>query len=360
MRRPALSPGFVARFVYVRLAPYILSRDNPRVRSMRRLTPAVLLSVTLALALAFSPLAWARAGSGGSMGSRGSRTFSAPPTTSTSPFAAQPMQRSFSAAPPSYPAPSYASPSYASPGYGYGSRRSAFSSGLLGGLLGAGIGGMLFGGGLFHGLHGGGSFLGLLIQLALLYFAGRWLYRRFFAGASQGVGVGGARPFFAGLGGANRFAGLGGSGGLGGVGGPRPRAAPALNLSRQDFDAFGQLLQEMQAAWSHADLARLQRVATPEMVSYFGEQLAEQASRGVRNTVSDVRLEKGDLSEAWSEGSREYATVAMRFSSIDVTRDRSGRVVDGSEGERVTATELWTFLRARGGQWVLSAIQQAG
>ena len=75
--------------------------------------------------------------------------------------------------------------------------------------------------------------------------------------------------------------------------------------------------------------------------------------------VSDVRLEQGDLSEAWSERGREYATVAMRFSMTDVTRDGGGRVVDGSPNERVTATEIWTFLRAPGGRWILSAIQQA-
>jgi predicted lipid-binding transport protein (Tim44 family) len=49
----------------------------------------------------------------------------------------------------------------------------------------------------------------------------------------------------------------------------------------------------------------------------------------------------------------------MRFSMIDVTRDSAGRVVDGSAGEHVTATEIWTFVRARGGRWMLSAIQQA-
>jgi predicted lipid-binding transport protein (Tim44 family) len=41
-----------------------------------------------------------------------------------------------------------------------------------------------------------------------------------------------------------------------------------------------------------------------------------------------------------------------------VTLDAGGRVVDGSPQEHVTATELWTFLRVPGGQWVLSAIQQ--
>ena len=103
----------------------------------------------------------------------------------------------------------------------------------------------------------------------------------------------------------------------------------------------------------------LRTLATPEMLSYFSEQLSDQASQGARNEVSDVRLLQGDLAQAWREGNREYATVAMRFSMIDVTRDTSGRVVDGSLLEHVTATELWTFVRSSGGQWILSAIQQA-
>jgi predicted lipid-binding transport protein (Tim44 family) len=114
----------------------------------------------------------------------------------------------------------------------------------------------------------------------------------------------------------------------------------------------------VQAAWSAHDLAALQRFATPEMVGYFGEQMAEQASRGVRNQVTDIRLQQGDLAEAWSEGSREYATVALRYSMVDVTFDPQRRVVDGSLTERVTATEVWTFVRTPGGNWVLSAIQQ--
>ena len=48
----------------------------------------------------------------------------------------------------------------------------------------------------------------------------------------------------------------------------------------------------------------------------------------------------------------------MQFSMIDTTRDASGRIVDGSATDHVTATELWTFMRTAGGRWVLSAIQQ--
>ena len=147
-------------------------------------------------------------------------------------------------------------------------------------------------------------------------------------------------------------------GGSGMPAGAARGAPPPLAIAPADYAAFEQLLGAIQAAWSAQDLSGLRQLTTPEMLSYFNEQLSELASRGVRNTVTDVRLQKGDLAQAWSEGSREYATVAMRFSMIDVTQDGQGRVVDGSPTERQLVTELWTFLRNRGGHWILSAIQQ--
>jgi predicted lipid-binding transport protein (Tim44 family) len=97
------------------------------------------------------------------------------------------------------------------------------------------------------------------------------------------------------------------------------------------------------------------------MLSYFAEDLAQNASRGVINRVSDVKLLQGDLAEAWREGGAEYATVAMRFSLIDQMIERaSGRLLEGDPVRPTEATELWTFRRASGGPWLLSAIQQAG
>jgi predicted lipid-binding transport protein (Tim44 family) len=67
---------------------------------------------------------------------------------------------------------------------------------------------------------------------------------------------------------------------------------------------------------------------------------------------------QGDLAEAWREGDTDYASVAMRFSIIDRTLDRAtGRVVAGSDQPQ-EVVEVWTFLRPRGGTWMLSAIQQ--
>jgi predicted lipid-binding transport protein (Tim44 family) len=308
---------------------------------MRR-TPRLLAAVA-ALSLALAPgLADARAGGGGSFGSRGSMTWSAPPSTNTAPYSAQPMQRSMT---PNSPSPGFAAPA---PGFGSGlGRSSGFMSGLMGGLIGAGIGGLLFGHGFFGGGLGFGGFLGFLLQIFLLVVLVRFLIRRFR----------GPSPAFAGGPGIFARGGAPGPAPMGGAAGPA--GPPPIQIGPQDYQEYERLLQNIQAAWSRQDLSALRSLVTPEMLSYFAEQLAEQTSRAVRNEVTDVHLVQGDLAQGWREGNSEYATVAMRFSMIDVTRDASGRIVDGSPTEHVTATELWTFIRSQGGRWILSAIQQA-
>ena len=316
---------------------------------MRR--ASVFLAVIAVLALALAPgLAEARAGSGGSFGSRGSRTWSAPPGTNTAPSGGQTFQRSTTPNAPSS-GPGFGQPMGAPNTGRMGMGGSPFMSGLMGGLIGAGIGGLLFG----HGFMGGGGlgfggFLGFLLQIFLIVMLVRFALR-WFRGRAP------ATPGGPGLFGRTGFPGGVGAAPLGAPAGGAPAGQP-ITIGPDDYGAFERLLSAVQAAWTAHDIAALQRLATPEMVGVLAEQLAEQASRGVRNSVTDVRLLQGDPAEAWREGGREYATVAMRFSMIDVTFDGAARAVDGSPTEHVTATELWTFLRVPGGQWVLSAIQQ--
>lgn len=306
-----------------------------------------------AVALALAPgFAEARAGGGSSMGSRGSMSFSAPPSTRTAPGGGQQFQRSMTQ--PS--TPSYGNQGAFGGASNYQRSRSPFMSGLLGGLIGAGIGGLLFGHGFWGGGLGFGGFLGFLLQMFLLVMVVRFLFRRFIGNRRPAL-AGGPDMFGRGMfGRGGPDAAQGPAGGGGGLGGGAP---PPIQIDQADYQQFEQLLQGIQAAWSNHDLNALQAMATPEMVSYFSEQLSEQASRGVRNQVTDVRLVSGDLAQAWTEQGRDYATVAMRFSMVDVTRDGAGRIVDGNPNEHVTATELWTFVRSRGGHWILSAIQQA-
>jgi predicted lipid-binding transport protein (Tim44 family) len=126
-----------------------------------------------------------------------------------------------------------------------------------------------------------------------------------------------------------------------------------------DFGEFERLLAEVQKAWSAGDVGALRRHVTPEMLSYFSEQLSANASAGIENHVEDVKLEQGDLAESWREGNVDFATVAMRWSAVDYTlRTDSGAVVEGSKTARGDETEVWTFMRTSGGRWLLSAIQQ--
>src|SRR5258708_39786133 len=108
---------------------------------------AVVLSLAVPLVIAVSS-ADARIGGGGSSGSRGSRTFSAPPSTTTAPGSAQPMNRTFTQP----VSPGIGAPAPAGAAKGGFFNRPGLLGGLAAGFLGAGLLGMVFGGGVFAGL----------------------------------------------------------------------------------------------------------------------------------------------------------------------------------------------------------------
>ncbi|MFB9265729.1 Tim44-like domain-containing protein [Bradyrhizobium erythrophlei] len=314
-------------------------------------TRGIVRAIAVAMALALPVVmtisaADARVGGGSGSGSRGSRTFSAPPSTSTAPGTVAPMNRTFSQP----GSPNMGAPAATSGGlFGRGGTGRGLLGGLAAGFLGAGLLGMLFGGGMFSGLGGLSSILGLLLQIGLIVLVVRlamsWWQRRGTPAAAYAsgptTGPGGPQP--------NYRSGFGF--GLGSSNAP-------VEIAPADYEAFERLLGEIQTAWSNEDIAKLHTLATPEMVSYFSKDLEQNKARNDVNKVSNVKLLQGDLAEAWREGESEYATVAMRFSLVDKTLERTtGRLVAGSE-QPVEVTEVWTFVRQRGGNWELSAIQQ--
>lgn len=306
----------------------------------------VILALLCCAFLALMPaLAEARGGGsfGGrpsSMGSRGSRSWEN--------NGAQPLNRSLTPQ-PSLPGRSGYAPGPASSASG-GSfvQRHPFLTGLAGGAVGS----WLFGHGAnAQGAGGGmGSAVGTLMWIALIGVL-VWLAVRLFRRRSSSGWPGGA------AGGVARSAGA--------------AAAPAdrdrgrdVNLADSDLQSFQQLHAAIQEAWSAGDLSRLQRLMTPEMLSYFSDELTRNTSRGVRNVVSDVRLVKAELSESWQERDRQYATAFLQWRAIDYVVGLGGPageradIVAGDPRAPVEAEEIWTFVRPRGGAWLLSAIQQ--
>jgi predicted lipid-binding transport protein (Tim44 family) len=258
--------------------------------------------------------AHARVGGGLSGSSRGMRTFSAPPATPTAPTAA-PIQNSMT------------QPGSAAPIGQTAMRPGLFGGGLFSGIaagfLCAGLIGMLFGHGVFGGMAGFASILGLLLQVMLIVIVARlifaWWQRRNMPARAYAA----AHPATG-----HSFGGL--SGILAGTN--APLAGEPLTVVKSDYDAFERLLGDIQAAYSAEDFSALRAKVTPEMLSYFSEQLAGNASRGLINRVTDVKLLQGDLAEAWREGDTDYATVAMKFALKDSMVERaSGRTVEGGE-----------------------------
>jgi predicted lipid-binding transport protein (Tim44 family) len=302
----------------------------------------LLLALLFSFSLALAPsLAEARAGSsyssGGKssssgMGSRGSRTFEN--------NGAAPVTRSVTQTPssPGTVGGGVGAPAYAGGGSFF--QRHPFLTGLAGGFLGSM---------LFHSLGGMGHVFGGLLQILIIGFV-IWLLWRLISG----------RGF--------SFAGAGGGGmprSVGAAASPAPRyRGEDTTVDDNDLNAFQGLHAAVQEAWSRGDLGRMRQLMTPEMVSYFSEELTRSASQGVQNIVGDVRLVKGEITESWTEGDLQYASAYMRWSAIDYVV-RIGRspgmpdyLVSGDPKTPVESEELWTFVRRRGGNWLLSAIQQ--
>ncbi len=288
----------------------------------------------------------ARAGKGNSSGSRGSNTQSAPPPTATSPGQAAPINRTITS-----PGKSAATAGAATAAGGAATQASRFGGMkglLLGGLIGAGLASMLGAGAL-------ASVLGFVLQMALIagivllvvaFFRSRSANKPALATADAASASAQPNQSLS-----QRVA----ASSLGG-------GAATVSVLPADFSAFERLLGEIQGAYGRNDIDALGQRTTPEMLSYFAQELDEDAKKGHLNVLTDVKLLQGDLSEAWREGNLEYATVAMRYSLIDATVEaKTGRIVSGSKDEPVEGTEIWTFCRPANGradQWELSAIQQ--
>ena len=295
-----------------------------------RLTRLILIIAAIAMTAFWGGDADATLGKSKSMGSRGSRTYDRPMERTVTPPPAAPK-----IAPAPLPAPAM------SGGLGFGQRH-PFLSGLAGGFIGAGIGSMLFGHPAYAdwGASPGAGFLGLLLQLALIGGV-IWWVRSLFAGGQTRAG---AMPM---------------------VRQPqampqaRPRIAKEFEPGEADKAEFGRILNMTQAAWSNGDVGALRQLATPEVVSFLSDDLTSDASRGVRNQVLDVALQKGDIIESWVEGDREYVTAVLTYAARDFTvRTDTGQVVEGDPNTFGQSTEAWTFSRSRGGRWLLSAVER--
>ncbi len=300
----------------------------------------------------FESEAFARAGGGRSMGSRGTRSYSQP--VSPSPYRQ------------ATPAPSRPSP-FQQPAPAGGLFRN-MAGGMLGGIAGGMLGGMLFrsmgfGGGMGGG-YGGPGLFDILLLVGIGYLIYRFIKKR----REQSAYEGHASAY-----GQSEY--------------QQPQQAysygsdaPAIehqagdiaggiaNIRQMDYgfdenrfkDTVMDLFFKVQGAWMNRDLSPVSGILTDEMRGILQEDVQRLLREKRINRLENIAVRSVDITEAWQESGQDFITAQVYANLLDYTTDEAGTVVEGSKTDPVKFEEYWTFSRPVGNNpWRLSAIQQA-
>ena len=309
---------------------------------------AVFAAVLMLSATVLETSAHARAGGGRSMGSRGSRSYSAPASSYRQ---SAPNQQQY--------APSPMPGGMQQPSAGGGFLRS-MAGGIAGGLLGgmlfrgmAGAGGMGFGG-------GGIGLFEIVLLAGIAYLIYRMVKRRRSETPLASVPTG---------------YGAGYGSGQGAIPASYHVEEPArddvqtgLSHLRQmdagfDENRFKDLVMDnffrIQGGWMNRDLQALSPLLTPEMQGVFKEDIERLLREGRVNRLENIAVRSVELAEVWQEAGQDYITALIYANLLDYTTDENGTVVTGSKTEPVKFEEYWTFTRPVGNTpWRLGAISQ--
>jgi predicted lipid-binding transport protein (Tim44 family) len=320
---------------------------------------------------AFQLDAWARAGGGGSMGSRGSRSMTAPkPYTAPRPTTPAPTVNPTR---PTTPPPGATAPQ---PAPSSGSFMRSFGGGLLGGLAGGLLFRSLFGGPAAQsgtagaGTTTGGGGIGLMDILLLggIAYLVYWYIKKKRQEAAATAG------YYQSSGNVELP--------------PQPQYPPAYDsppaaapgtdqdLERglaniRQFDpAFDEArFQEsctdtffkIQGAWANRDMTTVKNLLTGEMFRILqGDAEALKAQKKI-NRLENIAVRSVDITEAWQESGSDFITVRVFANLLDYNVDETtGQVMEGSKTDPVKFEEYWTLTRPVGDNpWQLSAINQA-
>jgi len=308
--------------------------------------------------------AFARAGSGRSFGSRGSRP-SGPSRSYSAPSPSQPSTQPQPNSPQLGTGTSYQQPS-----------SGGFLRGLAGGLMGGFLGAMLFRNLGFAGTGGSlGSGIGLFEILlgAAILFGIYWFFKsRRRVAMARNESSPGTQSYYGNptydtcAWGHTRRSDV--------------TEAPSASPQRSDVDVGLQYIRQMdptfdesvfreassdiffkiQAGWANRDLEPVKGLLTSEAFSVLIEDVDKLRREKKINRLENIALRSVDLVEVWQESGSDYITVRFLANILDYTVDEAtGQVISGSKVDPVKFEEYWTFTRLVGNHpWKLSAIQQ--
>ena len=122
----------------------------------------------------------------------------------------------------------------------------------------------------------------------------------------------------------------------------------------------GMVFRDAQAAWTSQDIRAMRDRVTPEMYVELQAQCSRLQKIGQTDHVERIEI-TAEITEAWQESGRDYATAYIDGSIVDYTVDEvTHSLVHGSRTVPRDIEEFWTFTRPAGlNFWLLSAIRTA-
>ncbi|MDE1151936.1 MAG: Tim44/TimA family putative adaptor protein [Micavibrio sp.] len=98
-------------------------------------------------------------------------------------------------------------------------------------------------------------------------------------------------------------------------------------------------------AYARGDLDALKPLLTPKLYGDFSAGVRTRIANGHTTELTIQRIKAARITEAHMGGTIAYITVDFDVDEVSVTRDASGKVVDGNADNISTIRDIWTFMR---------------
>ena len=112
------------------------------------------------------------------------------------------------------------------------------------------------------------------------------------------------------------------------------------------------------AAFAQGDTRTLRPLLSNDVYDDFSSAIKEREEANENLDTTLVGISEAEIIEAELQGKTAFVTVKFVSEQINVTRSAAGEVVDGSEDQVTSNTDLWTFARntrSRDPNWTLVA-----
>lgn len=132
---------------------------------------------------------------------------------------------------------------------------------------------------------------------------------------------------------------------------PLARGIKSIHQADPRFDAVGFVggargaFEMIVGAFAKGDTETLRPLLADSVFDNFKRAIDDRVSRGETLETTLVGITSAEVIDADLENSTAKVTIRFVSEQVNVTKDASGKIVDGEPNKVVTITDVWTFAR---------------